>query len=146
MTKIIKVIITLTIIFSSLSNTFAEEGYIENLFDLNYWVEELDLNLHEIKYIHFNNEKYNRIYREIKTVDSLLKNGFMNNYREWIYDYYQMNWIVSSYNKFIYNTNLFLYFIKIKEENNQYSEVNSAIISSYRNMNIYYSKVKNLAK
>jgi hypothetical protein len=146
MTKIIKVIITLTIIFSSLSNTFAEEGYIENLFDLNYWVEELDLNLHEIKYIHFNNEKYNRIYREIKTVDSLLKNGFMKNYREWIYDYYQMNWIVSSYNKFIYNTNLFLYFIKIKEENNQYSEVNSAIISSYRNMNIYYSKVKNLAK
>jgi hypothetical protein len=146
MTKIIKVIITLTIIFSSLSNTFAEEGYIENLFDLNYWVEELDLNLHEIKYIHFNNEKYNRIYREIKTVDSLLKNGFMKNYREWIYDYYQMNWIVSSYNKFIYNTNLFLYFIKIKEENNQYSEVNSAIKNSYRNMNIYYSKVKNLAK
>jgi hypothetical protein len=146
MTKIIKVIITLTIIFSSLSNTFAEEGYIENLFDLNYWVEELDLNLHEIKYIHFNNEKYNRIYREIKTVDSLLKNGFMKNYREWIYDYYQMNWIVSSYNKFIYNTNLFLYFIKIKEENNQYSEVNPAIINSYRNMNIYYSKVKNLAK
>jgi len=146
MNKIIKFIITLTIIFSSQSNTFAEEGYIENLFDLNYWVEELDLDLHDIKYIYFNNEKYNRIYREIKTVDSLLKDGFMKNYRNWEYDYYQMNWIVNNYNKFIYNTNQFFFFIKLKEQNSNYSEVNSAIMSSYRNMKIYYSKVKNLAK
>jgi len=146
MNKIIKFIITLTIIFSSQSNTFAEEGYIENLFDLNYWVEELDLDLHDIKYIYFNNEKYNRIYREIKTVDSLLKDGFMRNYRNWEYEYYQMNWIVNNYNKFIYNTNQFFFFIKLKEQNSNYSEVNSAIMSSYRNMKIYYSKVKNLAK
>ena len=146
MNKIIKLIITLTIIFSSQSNTFAEEGYIENLFDLNYWVEELDLDLHDIKYIYFNNEKYNRIYREIKTVDSLLKDGFMKNYRNWEYDYYQMNWIVNNYNKFIYNTNQFFFFIKLKEQNSNYLEIDSAIMSSYRNMKIYYSKVKNLAK
>lgn len=146
MNKIIKVIITLTIIFSSLSTTFAEEWYIENLFDLNYWIEEMDLDLHEIKYIYFKNEKYNRLYREIKTVDSLLKNGFMKNYRNWTYNYYKMNWIVSSYNKFIYNTNQFFFFIKLKEKNSNYSEANTAIMNSYRNMRIYYSKVKNLAK
>jgi len=146
MNKIIKLIITLTIIFSSLSNTFAEEGYIENLFNLNYWIEEFDLNLHNIKYIHFNNEKYNKIYREIKTVDSLLKEGFVRNYKNWEYNYYQMNWIVNNYNKFIYNTNQFFFFIKLKENNNNYSEINSAIMNSYRNMKIYYLKVKNLAK
>lgn len=146
MKKIISIIITLTLILSSLSTTFAEEWYIERLFDLNYNIEETNLNLSQINYIHFNEEKYNRIYNEFKTVDSILKKWFMKNYREWNYEYYQINWIITNYNNFIYHTNQFFFFIKLKEQNNNYTENNTAIIRSYTNMRSSYNKVKNLIK
>jgi hypothetical protein len=146
MKKIISIIITLTLILSSLSTTFAEEWYIERLFDLNYNIEETNLNLSKINYIHFNEEKYNRIYNEFKTVDSILKKWFIKNYREWNYEYYQINWIVTNYNNFIYHTNQFFFFIKLKEQNNNYTENNTAIIRSYTNMRSSYNKVKNLIK
>ena len=93
--KIINSIIALTIIFSSISITFAEEWYIEKLLDLNYWVEEYDLNLSEINYISFNNSKYSKIYSELNRIDNILKDSFMNSYRKWEYSYYKINWIVS---------------------------------------------------
>ncbi len=146
MKKIITYIITLTIIFSSLSNTFAEEWYIEKLFNLNYEVEDLSLNFSEINYIHFNQEKYNRIYRELKVVDSLLKKWFIKNYKNWTYDYYKINWIVKNYNNFIYYTNEFLFYQKLKEQQNNYSEINSAIITSSINMRSSYTRLKNIIK
>jgi len=146
MNKIIKTIITLSIILSSLSTTFAEEWYLEKLLDLNYWVEQYNLNLSNINYIYFWDDKYNRIYNELKTVDSLLKNGFMKQYRNWDFEYYQINWIIINYNNFIYHTNQFLFFIKLKEQNNNYVELDSAIINSSKNMKSSYNKVKNITR
>ena len=110
MKTIIKSIIVLSLIFTSLSSTFAKEWYLEILLDLNYWIEQKNLDLENINYIYFNNNKYNRIYNELKTVDSLLKESFIKQYREWKLKYYQINWIVSNYNNFIYHTNQFLFF------------------------------------
>ena len=147
MTKIIKTIIALTIIFTSLSTTFAEEEwYIEKLLDLNYWIEEYQLNLSSIDYIHFNEYKYNRVYTELKRIDSILKIDFMQKYRDWEYEYYQINWIVTNYNNFVYYSNQFLFFLKIKEQNNNFVETNDAILRSYRNMLSSFTKVKNIAK
>jgi hypothetical protein len=146
MKKIILFIITLSFIFSSLSNTFAEEWYIERLLDLNYWIEQYDIELSNINYIHFNDEKYNRIYNELKTVDSILKNEFMKKYRSWEYWNYQTNWIIKNYNNFIYYTNKFFYFLKLKEQNPNYKEVDTAIMSSYKNMKSYYNNFKNIVR
>ena len=147
MKAITKIIITLSIILSSLSTTFAEEeGYIEKLLDLNYWVEEYNINLSSIDYIHFTDYKYNRVYSELKRIDTILKRDFMDKYRSWEFWYYQINWIVTNYNNFIYHANKFLFFLKIKEQNNYFIETDSAIIKSYRDMISSYKKVKNLVK
>ena len=146
MKKIITFIITLSIILSSLSTTFAEEWYIERLLDLNYQVEEYSLDLTEINYIHFNDDKYNKMYNELKTVNSLLKKWFITNYKNWEFDYYQISWIVKNYNDFIYHTNQFFFFIKLKEQRPYYKELDSAILNSSRNMRSSYSKVKNITR
>jgi hypothetical protein len=146
MKKIIKIIITLSIIFSSLNATFANEWYIDNLFNLNIEVEKTKLNLLEIKYFHFNNEKYNKLYNELNIVNKLLKKWFIKNYNDWIYSYYQINWIITNYNNFIYYTNQFFFFTKLKENNNKYKECNSAILKSIINMKNSYIKVKNIVK
>ena len=146
MKKIILSIITFCFIFSSLSITFAEEWYIERLLDINYWVEQYNLKLSNIYYIHFNDEKYNRIYNELKTIDSILRNEFMKKYRNWEYKYYQTNWIITNYNNFIYYTNKFFYFLKLKEQNSNYKELDPAIISSYKNIRSSYIKVKDIIR
>jgi hypothetical protein len=144
--KIISLIITFFIFFSSLNNTFANEWFIEKLLDINYWVEEYNLNLINLNYINFNNPKYNNIYNELKNADSILRNEFMKKYRNWEYEYYQTNWIIINYNNFIYYTNKYLYYTKISESPNDYTELNTAIIRSYRNMRSSYIKVKNNVK
>ena len=146
MHKIITAIITTLVIFSSISTTNAEDSYIERLLDLNYWVEQYNLDLSEIKYISFNNDKYNRIYNELKMVDSILKKEIMKNYRNWDYTYYQANWIVTNYNNFVYYTNKFFFYLKLKEQNNNYKEVDTAIIRNYTNMRTSYNTMKNIIK
>jgi len=146
MKNIIKFIIALSLIFSSLSTTFAEEWYIEKLLNLNYGIEAMNLNLKNINYINFNNEKYNKIYNELNTIDNIFKKNIMKNYRESKYWYYQINWIIKNYNNFIYHTNMFLSFLKIKENNNSYSEINHAIINSYTSMKESYNNMKNIIK
>lgn len=146
MKKTINIILWLSIIVSSISTSFAEEWYIEKLLDLNYWVEEYKLNLSNLDYIHFWEEKYNKIYNKLKNIDSILKNEFIKKYRNLEYEYYQTNWIISNYNDFIYHTNQFFYFLKIKEYNSNYKEVDSAIIRSYTNMRSSYHKVKNILR
>jgi len=146
MKNIIKFIITLSLIFSSLSTTFAEEWYIEKLLNLNYGIEAMNLNLKNINHQSFHNEKYNKIYNELKNIDNIFKKNIMKNYRDWKYWYYQINWIIKNYNNFIYHTNMFLSFLKIKEQNNYYSEINHAIISSYTNIKESYNNMKNIIK
>lgn len=143
MKKIISFIITFSIFFSSLNITFAEEWFIEKLLDINYWVEEYNLNLSNLNYVSYNNSKYNNIYNELKTADSILRSEFMRKYRNWEYEYYQTNWIITNYNNFIYYTNKYLYYKKISESANDYTELDTAIIRSYRNMRSSYIKVKN---
>ena len=146
MKKIITSIITFSIILSSLSTTFASESYIEELLDLNYWVEEFNINLSDIDFIRFNNPKYAIMYRNFNDVNNGLKNWLMSQYRNWDYEFYQMSWIVTNYNNFIYHTNKYFLYLKLKEINNNYWEVDTAIINSYRNMRSSYTNMKNIVR
>jgi len=146
MKKITTSIIMLTIFFSSFSVSFAEEWYIEKILDLNFWVEEKKLDLSEINNIYFKTSKYTYTYEQLKIADSTLRKGFMEKYRNWDFEYYQTNWIVTNYNNFIYYTNKFFFYLKIKEQNNNFVELDTAIINSYTNMRSSYRKVKELIR
>lgn len=146
MNKITTFIITMIIFFSSIYITNAEEWYIEKLLDINYWVEKYELDLAEIDYYNFKSDKYNYIYKELKRIDSILKEDIIKKYRSWEYNYYQVNWIIKNYNDFIYHNNMFFYYIKLKEQNNNYKELDSAIIKSYTNLRNSYKKIINIIK
>ena len=146
MKKIILSIIVVTIFFSSLSNTFASEWYIERLFDMNYWVEKATLDLSELDYIQFNNSKYKNMYYEFKTADGILRKEFIKKYRNSEYSYYQINWIITNYNNFIYHINKFFYYLKLNERGYNSKELDNAIINSYTNMRRSYIHVKNNVK
>ncbi len=146
MKKIILAIILFTFFFTNFYITFAEEWYIEKLLDLNYWVEQKKLDLSKIDYISFQSSKYNYIYEQIIISDSTLREWFMKKYRNWDFEYYQTNWIITNYNNFVYYTNQFFFYLKIKEQNNNFVELDTAIINSYTNMRSSYRKVKNIIK
>ena len=146
MKKITKLIITLSLIFSSLSTTFAKEWYIESLLNLNYSVEEYKLDLVKIDYINFNNKKHKQVYNKLKTSNDILKKWFIKNYKDWKYKSYQINWIIKNYNNFVYHTNKLFLFLKIKEQNNNYTELNTAILRSYINMKTSFTRVQNIIK
>ncbi len=146
MKKIIKAIITLTVIISSLSSTFAENWYIENILNLDYTIEENNLELSQINYYHFNIVQYNNIYLNMKKVNGLLKKWIIDNYKNWTYWYYQVNWIIKNHNNFTYNLNQFFFYLKIKESWANYVELNTAIKRSSINIINSYNRIKNLIK
>lgn len=143
MKKILLVIITVFIIFSSLLNiTFADDWYIAYLLNLNSQDEENRINLANLDEIQFKNALYNNKYIQLKNIDTVLKREFIKKYNNWEYSYYQINWIISNYKNFIYYANKYFYFLKVKEQNPNDSEINQAISSSIINMRNYLNRVK----
>ena len=146
MKKIINIIIAISLLLSSLSTTFASQWYLETLLDLNYWIEEHNLELAELDNIYFKNKLFNKVHNKLKKADKILKREIIQKYRNWEYEYYQVNWIVKNYKNFIYHANQFFYYLKIEEQHPNYRDLDTAILRSYRNMNSNYRKVKNLIK
>lgn len=146
MKKIINIIIITIFFFSSFKYTFAQEWYMEKLLDLNYWVEEHKIEITKLESIYFNNPEFSIAYDELRGMDRVLKDEFLKKYRNWEYTYYQINWIITSYNKFIYHANKFFNLLKIEEQNPDYEEIDKAILNSYTNMRSSFRKVKNIVK
>ena len=144
MKNILKIIIALITFFSTINTTFASEWYIEQILDLNYWIEEYNLELSDLDNISFRDQTTNEMFEEFKRMNTLLKGEIIYKYRNNEFDFYQTSWIVSSHKKFVYNTNKLFYYISLKEEGYNYWELDTAILKSYRKIRIYYRKVKNL--
>ena len=102
--------------------------------------------LAELDNIHFKNNLFNKVHNQLKEADKILKKDIIRRYRNWEYEYYQVNWIVKNYKNFIYHANQFFYYLKIEEQHPNYRDLDTAILRSYRNMNSSYKKVKNLIK
>jgi len=142
MKKIISIIIVSILYFSSTSNTFAEEWYIEELLNINYEVERLTLDLSEIDTIYFKTPKYNKLRNQMIKINSTLKKWIMNKYKNWELEYYQINWVITNYNNFIYHINKLFYFLKLKEQNCGFRELDTAIIRSYTQIRSSFKKIK----
>ncbi len=146
MKKIISFIIVSILYFSSSSTSFAKDGYIEEILNLNYEVEKLTLDLAEIDTIYFKNPKYNKLRNNMIRVNDTLKKGILEKYKSWELKYYQTNWIINNYNDFIYHLNKLFYFLKLKEQNCNFSELDWAIINSHLSMRSSFRKIQNLMK
>ncbi len=146
MKKITNLIIFFSLIFSSLSTTFAEEWYIEKVLNLNFAKQEYSINLEKIEYVNFSTSYNKRMYDNIKKANNTLKDSFIAKYKSWEYEYYQINGIIKNYSNFIYHTNNLFYFLKIRERGCDYKELDTAIIRSYTNMKSSFTKVRNIVK
>lgn len=141
MWKIFLFIISILSFFSISTTTKANDWYLEELLNINYWVEEFKLKLENLDDIYFNDAKTREIYENFKKVDLVLKNEFINKYKAWDFDYNKTNSLINNYNYFIFHSNKFFYYTKLRESRID-KEVNDAILSNYTYLRTYYKRVK----
>lgn len=145
MKKFTRCILMIILLFSIVNYTFASEWAIEELLDLNYGIEEYQINLIDIKYIDFKTDENIWKYENMRSMNEILKKEVMRKYRNWNYEYNTINGIITNQKNFIYYTNKYFSYLRIKEKWESWSEINEAILSSYRSMKSYYNRLKALA-
>jgi hypothetical protein len=145
--KILSFILTIMLIIPIFQDAYAAEyspWYIDQLLDLNYWIEEYDLELEYIDYIYFSNPQTQAIFENFKEVNRILKDEIIRKYRAWEFEYYQTKWIITNQKMFVYHTNKFFHYLSIKEQNPEYIETDNFILKNYSNMRIYYNRLRHL--
>lgn len=144
MKTLFKNIIIISFLFSILFYNNGYADYIEDILDFDTGIEKREIDLKHINYITIRSEKYNKVQSELKTADIYLRTWIITNYKSWEYWYYQTQGIIKNYNSFVYYTNQFFYYLQQKEYYPNYTNIDDEVIKSYKNMKIYYTKVKNL--
>jgi len=146
MKNFIKSIIILSLIFSSQNFAQAEcsSDYIQNLFDFEVGIEVQSLDLWNIEYQSFKNEKYSNLQYGLKKADNYIKTELIKKYRDGEFWYYQTRWIIKNYNDFLYHANAYLYYLKLKELYPKDKFIDYNIKDSYTATKSSYTKVKNL--
>lgn len=135
--------ITFVLLFStSFFQVNAEEWYIETLLDLNYWIEEYDLELEQIDYVYFSNSTTRQIFQNFEIANTLLKNEIINKYRSEEFDYYQTKAIIKSQKMFVYHVNRLSYYLSVKEQNPSFVDTDTFILKHYSNARLFYKKVR----
>lgn len=144
MINLLKIIILFSMFFSSATYSFAKEWYIENLLQINTWVEAFDIELIEIDDYYFADENLQNTYEEFKRTSQLLKREIIRKYENDEFGYYQTKWVITNYKKFVYYTNSIFYYLSLKDEGVNDSEIDNAILESYTKIRTYYKRLKYL--
>lgn len=149
MKNLVYIILYIFIFFSIKNESIAnyawennKEWYIEKLLDLNYWIEEYNFQITEIKNIYFSDKNTQILYNSFRNWEKTLKDEFIRKYKKWEIDYYTMNWIIKNFNLFVYHTNRMFYYISLLEIRGDYKELDNAIIKNYENSRSYFNKTK----
>ncbi len=143
MKVLIKIIISLFFLFWIVTPSFSQNRwYIENILDLNYWIEVLEISKINTHNYYFNNYQTYRIYNAFKATSRVLKNEIIRKYRDNTIWYYQMKWLITNYTNFIYYTNKYFFFMKQKEIYSNDKIINNAIIDNLTQAKSYYMRMK----
>lgn len=137
----IKIIISFSI-FSIFSYVNASEWLLEETLDINYWPENFEIDLPKIWNHYLKNKKNATSLKNFRAIDKVLREAFMEKYRNWDFDYNATNGIVDNYRLFIFHTNKYFYYLSVKEENPKSREADTAILKNYKNARAYIKKVK----
>lgn len=136
-------IITIFYIFSTFSfvNAYTESPF-EKVLDLGFWPETLEINFEKVKDFSIKNSQYSNSLNNFKSMDSILRNVFIENYRSGKYDKNIMNGIITNYNLFIYHINKYFEYIALKENNIDLTELDYMITNNFKLARNYIIKLK----
>lgn len=147
-----KKIVTLSIIlssifFSSIFTASANEGYLEQLLEINTGIEVFQMeNIPSLDPQYFSNSWVQATYDEFIKTDTILRTEFIRQYRAGEITNYQMQDLITNYGRFIYYTNQTFWYIAREERWLRGPEIEKAIYNGYSNMRVYYNNVKNIVK
>ena len=130
----------------SIENTVFSEWYIDELLEIHSGIEAFDIELVDIQYYRFQTPGIQHVYDSFLSVNDVLKNELMRKYREDNFAYYQMQGIIKNYKGFIYHTDKLFFYLSIKDNGLKGKEIDTAILRSYQNTRIYYTRMKNIIK
>lgn len=146
--KILLTYIIASICFFSIGNITnaaeSKEWFIEQLLNLNHWVEEYDITLAHLDPLFFSDPETREMYETMKQINKALRAQIIDQYRNKELQYPEIWAIVSAHKKFIFYTNRLFYYISLKEQGQSYGELDDAVLKSYKNVRIYYRKIKYL--
>ncbi len=142
MKKIIASIIAIIWVFSTfLPTTFAEEPFFENLLDLNYGVEDYELNLSDLEEMYFYSQQLQTMHSEFQKWNQKIKAEIMQYYRSGKISSYQAQGIVRAHKNFVYYTNQIFRHSLYKELDPNYADVDSQILENYTQSRLAYRKI-----
>lgn len=144
MKKILRIALIVLLSSFIFNSTYAKEWFIENFLDLNEWVEKLDIELVNIDNIYFKNENTQNTFDLFKKTSETLKNEIIRKYEKWDFDYYQTKWIITNYKLFVYHTNEYFKYKKLKEKYPNEQEVDDFILKNYSLMRVHFNRIKQL--
>lgn len=113
-----------------------------DLLKFNTFEYDYILNLKQIKTYNFSNYNNQKEYTNFKNYDIKLKNLIRKSYLK--YKDYEMRAIVLNYSNFIYNMDMYFYFLNEKEKYPNDIEINNSLINHKKEAFIYFKKFKNL--
>lgn len=145
MRKITAIILTFFVFFSIANNTYANDLSIEKILDLNYWLETKKLNLKDINRYTFKDYSKTQMLNNFVYLDWLLRSEVTRLYRNQELSYNKMNWVVRSYNNFIYYINRYFYY-EYLAENSNYKELSTASDRNFELARWYFKKTKNIIR
>ena len=145
MKKIITSIIVLISIISIQSPVFAsDEPIFERILDLNYWVEEYDLQLAHLNEMYFFDKNLNNMHSEFQNANENIKQEIIMYYRQGRFTNYQTQGIIRAQKNFVYYTNQIFIHMKYKELDPNYADVDGQTLDNYRHARSYYNKIKQI--
>lgn len=143
MKKITACIIFLFSVFSIISPTFAnDESVFEQLLDLNYWIEDFDLELARLDDISFRDQNLQQMHSDFQKSNRQIKDEIIQYYRDGRFTEYQTQWIVRAHKNFVHYTNQTFLHMRYREINPDYADVNGNILKNYTKARSSYNKIK----
>lgn len=142
---ILSAVILSSLLFSSILSVNAQEWFISELLELDTGIEVYNLSqIPSLEPQNFSNSSVQATYNEFLSIDRVLRNEFISQYRAGDITTYQMQDLVTSYKNFLYYTNRTFMYIAQEERWIRSKETQLAINSGYSNMRISYSRVVNI--
>ena len=154
MKKITALIISVSLIFSSISHVFAADnyrdqyssGFLENLLELNYGPEQFELENVTIDSIYLSNSENRENLKQTQIYHDEVNNAIIQAYKNKIINSNQLNALTSSQTKFAYHADQYFYYLRQIElyPYQSYREAKVYMLKSYKNMRIYLRKTKRI--
>jgi len=136
----------IALISFSIGNIAFAKWYIDTLLDINSGIESYDIKLEKLDSYNFKNTSTQETYNRFVSINRILRSELLRKYQSGNFEYYQMQGIIKNYKWFIYNTNKFFQYLSIKDSGITWKSIDTAILRSYQNVRIYYTRMKNIIK